>query len=132
MSGQRPRTAPTDSFFWRFCCGIPILGSAVWCSNGNHSLPPGSGAVPPRYFRSPSSGLLVHQRSWRPAGPPRAVIYLLHGLFEHVERYAHVGEAWAAAGFLVHGLDHQGHGQSEGVSFFPLTEPTNTHPHSQP
>jgi hypothetical protein len=70
--------------------------------------------VPERYFRSPSSGLLVHHRSWLPAGPPRGVVYLLHGLFEHVERYTHVGAFLAAAGFAVHGLDHQGHGQSEG------------------
>ena len=111
---SRPRTSPSDSLLWRLGCSIPLLGSLVWCSQGRHSLPPSSGPVPPRFFRSPSSGLLVHHRTWAPAGPPRAVIYLLHGLFEHVSRYSHVGEAWAAAGFLVHGLDHQGHGQSEG------------------
>jgi acylglycerol lipase len=116
MSGQRPRTDPTDPLLWRFGCNIPLLGSLVWCSNGKHSLAPHprEASLPPRYFRSPASGLLVHHRSWVPTGKPRAVIYVLHGLFEHIERYTHVGEAWAQAGFAVHGLDHQGHGQSEG------------------
>ena len=118
MSGARPRTGPTDNVFWRAACAVPILGSAVWCTYGKHSLPPATGAPPERYFRSPSSGLLVHHRSWLPAGPPRGAIYLLHGLFEHVERYTHVGEFWAKRGFLVFGLDHQGHGQSEGDGGF--------------
>ncbi len=112
----RPRTDPADSLLWRAACAVPLLGSAVWCSNAAHSLRPSAAAEPEAYFRSPATGLLVHHCSWAPAGgaAPRAVIYLLHGIFEHVARYAHVGEAWAAAGFLVHGLDHQGHGRSEG------------------
>ena len=117
MSGHRPRTSPTDNILWRAVCSVPILGSLFWCANEKHSLHSSSEAspVPQRYFRSPTSGLLVHYRVWHPSTErPRGVIYVLHGIFEHVERYSHVGEAWAKAGFIVCGLDHQGHGKSEG------------------
>ena len=114
---HRPRTSPEDNLLWRLFCSIPILGSAVWCSNERHSLSPAgslAGGVSPRYFRSPSSGLFVHYRTWSPSVKPRGVVYILHGIFEHIERYSHVAEFWARKGFVVHGLDHQGHGASEG------------------
>jgi alpha-beta hydrolase superfamily lysophospholipase len=55
-------------------------------------------------------------QSWSPAGdqPPKGVITIAHGYGEHVGRYEHVAARLTAAGFLVYGLDHQGHGRSEG------------------
>jgi len=38
----------------------------------------------------------------------------LHGYAEHIERYSDVARYWCERGFLVHGFDHVGHGQSEG------------------
>ena len=39
---------------------------------------------------------------------------IAHGVSEHSDRYAHVGERLASAGYAVHALDHRGHGHSGG------------------
>lgn len=62
-----------------------------------------------------SDGLQIHTRVWLPSGSPRAVIVLVHGIGEHIQRYEHVARAFTEAGFAVYGLDHRGHGQSEGT-----------------
>ncbi len=72
-----------------------------------------------------SKGTLVGQRSlrlvytaWRPdrqAGPPKALVVLVHGIGEHAGRYAHVVEALVERGYAVYAMDHRGHGESEGV-----------------
>lgn len=59
-------------------------------------------------------GLRLHARRWIPEGSVRAVICLVHGLGEHSGRYAHVAEAFNAAGYAVYALDLRGHGLSEG------------------
>jgi alpha-beta hydrolase superfamily lysophospholipase len=51
---------------------------------------------------------------WEPAGPPRAVVQLTHGMGEHLLRYQHLAETLTAAGFLVQGQDHRGHGATAG------------------
>lgn len=47
---------------------------------------------------------------------PRAThtILLCHGYGEHIGRYPHVAEHLVARGAEVHGVDHVGHGRSEG------------------
>lgn len=45
-----------------------------------------------------------------PAGTPRGLIYLAHGMGEHARRYEAVLQALAAAGFVVVTNDHRGHG----------------------
>ncbi|MGZ4554494.1 MAG: alpha/beta hydrolase [Mycobacteriaceae bacterium] len=42
------------------------------------------------------------------------VVLLAHGYGEHIGRYEHVAEVLVAHGAAVYGLDHQGHGRSEG------------------
>ena len=59
-------------------------------------------------------GHKIHLQAWVPAGEPRGVIQLLHGLGEHVRRYARFAEAAAGRGYVVYGHDHRGHGLSEG------------------
>lgn len=49
---------------------------------------------------------------WAPAGEPRALLQLVHGMAEHAGRYDHVARAFTAKGFLVHAHDHRGHGHS--------------------
>lgn len=51
--------------------------------------------------------------SW-PAEDPRLVVLLSHGYGEHIGRYHHVADALVAAGAVVHGIDHVGHGRSAG------------------
>jgi alpha-beta hydrolase superfamily lysophospholipase len=52
-------------------------------------------------------------RTWR-GGAPRYVALLCHGYGEHIGRYAHVAERLLGHGAVVHGVDHMGHGQSDG------------------
>lgn len=60
-------------------------------------------------------GLKLHLRHWpATAEPARGQLLIVHGLGEHIERYAHVAAALNAQGWDVHGWDHRGHGHSEG------------------
>lgn len=70
-------------------------------------LPPGS----------KGAGARLQIRHW-PVAPPRAVVLLAHGLFEHAARYDHVAARLNAAGLSVVALDHWGHGRSDGVRGF--------------
>lgn len=56
----------------------------------------------------------VHVRQWRPDGPPRALVMIVHGYAEHSGRYAHVAQAFSAHEVAVVAPDHVGHGQSDG------------------
>jgi alpha-beta hydrolase superfamily lysophospholipase len=47
-----------------------------------------------------------------PAGPPRAVVLIAHGMAEHLGRYERLARALSAAGYAVYGVDHRGHGRS--------------------
>ncbi|MCB0643652.1 MAG: lysophospholipase [Phaeodactylibacter sp.] len=49
-----------------------------------------------------------------PVEAPKAVLVLLHGLGEHIERYEHVAAFMNAQGFGFLGIDLPGHGQSGG------------------
>jgi acylglycerol lipase len=55
-----------------------------------------------------------YMQGWEPQGKPKAIICLVHGLGEHSGRYAHVGQAFNAAGYALYGFDLRGHGQTGG------------------
>lgn len=66
---------------------------------------------------------------WEPdavaaGAPPRAVIQLVHGMAEHVERYERFADVLCAAGYAVCAEDHIGHGGSvaarDGLGHIPL------------
>lgn len=59
-------------------------------------------------------GISLHTVDWLPNSEPRAVIGIIHGLGEHIGRYADVAKVLTRAGYLVCGLDLRGHGKSEG------------------
>jgi len=44
----------------------------------------------------------------------KAAIGFVHGLGEHIHRYEHVFETFAAQGYSIYGFDSVGHGRSEG------------------
>jgi lysophospholipase len=52
---------------------------------------------------------------FEPTAPALAAVIVTPGLGEHVGRYAHVGDAWAARGFLTCVYDARGNGHSQGV-----------------
>lgn len=53
----------------------------------------------------------LHGLRWDIANP-RALVYLVHGLAEHIERYDAFAAALNAAGFSVAGHDQRGHGRT--------------------
>lgn len=55
----------------------------------------------------------LHVTSWEREDPSRVVV-IAHGYGEHIGRYDHVAEAFTARGASVYGLDHVGHGRSDG------------------
>ncbi len=55
----------------------------------------------------------LRAKSWQ-TPDPRFVALLCHGYGEHIDRYDHVAARLNAAGAAVYGLDHMGHGRSEG------------------
>jgi alpha-beta hydrolase superfamily lysophospholipase len=55
----------------------------------------------------------LHVRSWDRDDASHAVV-ISHGYGEHIGRYDHVAAAFNARGGAVYGLDHVGHGRSDG------------------
>ena len=63
-------------------------------------------------FTSPTDGIELTTYAWDAVDDPRAVVQLAHGLAEHCARYDRLATALNDAGFVVHGIDHRGHGKS--------------------
>jgi alpha-beta hydrolase superfamily lysophospholipase len=59
-------------------------------------------------------GQTLALRHWPAAGAARGTVHVVHGLGEHIGRYAHVAAALNAAGWHVAGHDLRGHGHSSG------------------
>ena len=54
----------------------------------------------------------IHYCKWMPEGQPKAVLQIIHGIAEFVERYDAFARYLNGLGFLVVAEDHMGHGQS--------------------
>ena len=65
------------------------------------------------YFDSCGAGKIRYCR-WAPKGEPKAIVQLVHGIAEHVERYDDFARFLTAQGILVVAEDHMGHGGSVG------------------
>ena len=65
-------------------------------------------------FRGHKNLNLYYQR-WLPARNPRAILLIVHGLAEHSGRYTNLVNYFVPRGYAVCGLDHRGHGKSEGL-----------------
>ncbi len=59
-------------------------------------------------------GTSIFWKSWLPDTPPKAVVHIIHGYAEHIDRYTNVINELVPAGYAVFGNDHRGHGKSEG------------------
>lgn len=58
-------------------------------------------------------GLEMYGQRWEPENS-KAVVVLVHGHGEHVNRYGHVAEIFTKANYALQGFDLRGHGQSTG------------------
>ena len=61
-----------------------------------------------------SNDLHLRSKTWTPEGPPKAVLAIIHGAGEHVDRYQHLVDILVPDGFILTGYDQCGHGKSEG------------------
>jgi alpha-beta hydrolase superfamily lysophospholipase len=57
-------------------------------------------------------GLPLFVYRWLPAGAPRAVIQVAHGMSEHAGRYDALAQTLNSAGLAVYAQDHRGHGRT--------------------
>ena len=64
-----------------------------------------------RWYPSKGTGQ-IHACSWLPEGEVRAVVQIVHGIAEFVERYEDFAKFLNQQGFAVVAEDHMGHGQS--------------------
>jgi acylglycerol lipase len=65
------------------------------------------------YFNGVRNARIYYQ-AWLPEGDIKAVLLVVHGLGEHSGRYGNVVNHLVPLGYAVYGLDHIGHGKSEG------------------
>ena len=63
------------------------------------------------YYESQCGGR-IHGCRWAPKDAPRAVLQIVHGIAEYVERYDDFANYLSAQGYLVVAEDHMGHGKS--------------------
>lgn len=76
--------------------------------------------------------LNIHYEAWLPDGDVKAVLFVVHGLGEYCGRYTNVINRFVPLGYAVYGLDHIGHGKSDGPrefveSFSDFFAPLNTY-----
>jgi len=74
----------------------------------------------------------IYYQGWLPEGEVKAVLFIVHGLGEHSGRYMNVVNHFVPLGYAVYGLDHLGHGKSEGgreevQRFEDYTDPLTTY-----
>lgn len=65
------------------------------------------------FYLDPIEDVHLRCRIWKPEKPPRAVVQIIHGVAEHLDRYAEFADYLTDHGFLVVGADHPGHGSTE-------------------
>jgi alpha-beta hydrolase superfamily lysophospholipase len=64
------------------------------------------------------ANLNIFVRSWQPAGPPRAIVVICHGVKSHSGYYFWTASQLVADGYAVYALDLHGRGKSDGERFF--------------
>lgn len=65
-----------------------------------------------------TAGPELDARVWLPEGQPRAVVQLVHGMAEHIDRYDAPARYLAEHGYAVAGHTHLGHGPKAAVKGF--------------
>lgn len=64
------------------------------------------------YYNSRDRLNRIHACRWLPEGSPCAVLQIVHGMAEYIDRYDGFARYMAEKGFLVTGEDHLGHGKT--------------------
>lgn len=64
------------------------------------------------YFNSSTGVNKIRALICKPDGKPRAIVQIMHGIAEYIDRYADFMKFLAENGLMVAGTDHLGHGKS--------------------
>lgn len=64
------------------------------------------------FYPSADGEHTIHAVLWKPEGPVRGVVQIVHGICEYALRYEPFAQFLTGHGFAVTGNDHLGHGQS--------------------
>ena len=70
-------------------------------------------STPTNFTLTTKDGLNLQALAWK-IEHPRAIICIVHGFGEYIERYQHVATFFNEAGFDVFGYTQRGHGHSQG------------------
>lgn len=62
-----------------------------------------------------NDNLTLRGIEWQISGSPKAVVLIVHGLGEHIQRYEHVAAYLNKSKIAVIGYDQRGHGKSDGI-----------------
>ncbi len=65
-------------------------------------------------YKSRDRETMIHAIRWIPEGEPVAILQIIHGMQEYVDRFDEFANYLAEKGILVIGNDHLGHGKSVG------------------
>ncbi len=76
-------------------------------------------------FPSVNRDNTIHCYEWDPEVKPVAILQIVHGMAEHVGRYADFAEFMAKNGVVVAGNDHIGHGKSSDSNDWGYLGPKN-------
>jgi acylglycerol lipase len=60
----------------------------------------------------------IYYQSWLPEGALKAVLLVVHGLAEHCGRYINLVNHFLPLGYGLYGIDHIGHGKSDGTRVY--------------
>lgn len=60
----------------------------------------------------------IYYQCWLPENTTKAVLLVVHGLAEHSGRYMNLVNRIVPKGYAVHGIDHVGHGKSDGIRVY--------------
>src|SRR4030042_2589653 len=60
----------------------------------------------------------IYFQSWLPESEPKAILLIVHGLAEHSRRYMNIVNHFVPPGYAVYGIDHLGHGKSDGTRVY--------------
>jgi alpha-beta hydrolase superfamily lysophospholipase len=60
----------------------------------------------------------IYFQSWLPESEAKAVLLIVHGLAEHSGRYMNVVNHFVPLGYAIYGIDHIGHGKSDGTRVY--------------
>ena len=64
------------------------------------------------HYLSQDGKTQIHAIKWMPDGEPKAILQIVHGMIEFIDRYDDFAKFMASNGYLVVGEDHLGHGES--------------------